>query len=131
MNECLTCKGKGIIPDRDAGYLLLSNPAQHPFKVCDQCKGNEWITADVKSCPHGFVFISKCHICSGWIKVTDRLPDHLQMILGCSSSGAMRVVRCDLHRNGSEIIDYVFMSPDLKYQLKGITHWMTLPEPPV
>lgn len=65
-----------------------------------------------------------------WISVKDRVPEHNQFFLGTGTSGQMEVLRCDLHQNGEKVFDYVFMTPSLKHQVKGITHWMPLPEPP-
>jgi len=60
-----------------------------------------------------------------WISVKDRLPEHNQFVLCVGTSKNMAVLRCDLDMN-----NYVFMFPDLKHQVKGVTHWMPLPEPP-
>ncbi len=65
-----------------------------------------------------------------WISLEDRMPAHQQFFLAVGTSGQMMVLRCDLHQNGDHLIDYVFMHPDLTHQVKGVTHWMPLPEPP-
>ena len=67
---------------------------------------------------------------SEWISVKEKLPDHLQIVLAINLNDTMAVVRCDHHVNGSKLIDYVFMWPDLRFQFMNITHWMPLPEPP-
>lgn len=67
---------------------------------------------------------------TAWISVKDGLPEHNQFILASDEAGNMMVVRCDIHRNGNKVIDYVFMMTDLTRQVIGISHWMPLPEPP-
>lgn len=62
----------------------------------------------------------------GWIKVSDRLPEHGQFVLCIGTSGVMEVLRCDLGLN-----NYVFMNQNLTHQVTGITHWQPLPEPPI
>jgi len=67
---------------------------------------------------------------NGWISVKDRLPEHNQFVLASDKNGNMMVVRCDINRNGENLIDYVFMMTDLTRQVIGVSHWMPLPEMP-
>lgn len=79
------------------------------------------------TCEHsGITFPVK----DAWISVRDKMPEHDQFVLASNKNGIMAVLRCDLHRNGYEIIDYVFMNLSLTRQITGITHWQPLPEPP-
>ena len=58
-----------------------------------------------------------------WIKCSDRLPEEDEWIIaGSSIYGSVEMgVR----------IGNVFTNPDSDYDLiKGITHWMPLPQPP-
>ena len=63
---------------------------------------------------------------SEWINIKDKAPEHNQFVLCIGSSNNMMVLRCDMMWANN----YVFMSPDLTHQIRGVTHWMELPEPP-
>lgn len=80
-----------------------------------------------------------------WIRVQDRLPVHEATVLVCSPKGQAVVVFVDSERMnetlrikgyGNECVDvrvhpYYFCSQETKqHTLKGVTHWMELPEMP-
>ena len=67
----------------------------------------------------------------GWISVKDRLPKKHQQVLFLYGELIMLghlVNRMDL---GWDIKYYCFVDDNnLSYEVKDVTHWMTLPEPP-
>lgn len=80
-----------------------------------------------------------------WVSVKDRLPDHHQIILGCSPKGMSVLTFVDsvkmneTLRNGPyayEQVDvklhpYYFVSQEVKqHTANNISHWMPLPERP-
>jgi hypothetical protein len=100
---------------------------------------NDWITADVKTCPHGYVFVGLCDRCKGWISVKDRLPPECENVLFYVPSKAMKIIRVGYiipEINRGNLIDgeiafwFLDDSENTAYSEKDVTHWMTLPEPP-
>jgi len=86
-------------------------------------------TADVKACPHGYVFLSACKECPGWISVKDKLPSHHQLVLAIPKNVACPVV-LKFEAGAGSGNGYLFMLPDLTGQVLNISHWMPLPELP-
>jgi hypothetical protein len=76
-----------------------------------------WITADVKTCPHQYVFPSMCPDCKGWISLKDRSPDIDGRYIVHEEGYGGWVGVCSL-RNG-------------KWDSHSVTHWMHLPEKPI
>lgn len=89
-------------------------------------------TADVKPCPHGFVFIDKCNCCNGWINIKDRLPNdspvHAIYIVAMYSHKKMKGFVEPMHYIDANWYTIMDEEPlDLEYE---ITHWMPLPWKP-
>lgn len=60
-----------------------------------------------------------------WISVKDKLPQHESFVLCCTVEHLPRTAL--FHSQG----DYLFLNPDnMRFQYRGITHWMPLPELP-
>lgn len=62
-------------------------------------------------------------ICSGWISVKDRLPEHFEPVLICRE------------KNGSPYVEQGYKDVGEWWKVYGtrtkqVTHWMPLPEPP-
>lgn len=64
-----------------------------------------------------------------WIPVKDQLPEHEQLVLAVPKDVASPAVLRFQAGSGSGN-GYLFMWPDLKAQVRDISHWMPLPEPP-
>jgi len=61
-----------------------------------------------------------------WFSVKDKLPEHERIVL-VSQNG--KIPKVALFHMGMG--DYLFLDVScMRYQLKGITHWTDLPEPP-
>ena len=98
-----------------------------------------------KSCPHGYVFISKCPVCSGWVSVKDSLPNHHDTILAHTKKGECVCIFVDTKEMNKTLKSkgypeecwdeykkpYAFCSQELSgHVLNGVSHWMNIPEPP-
>lgn len=72
--------------------------------------------------------ITECFGCykpaHDWISVKDRLPENKQIVLVINNLGEIAVCRADISWN------FIFMLNDTNLQIKNVTHWMDLPEPP-
>lgn len=60
-----------------------------------------------------------------WISVEDSLPGKNEFFLGICQPGLIDIFKCEEVEN-----NYVFMRTDCRNPVKGITHWMELPESP-
>ncbi len=78
-----------------------------------------WITADVKACPHQYVFPSMCPDCKGWISIKDSDPviDGRYLVYEDQNGYGGWVGVCSL-RNG-------------KWDSQLVTHCMPLPHKPI
>ncbi len=63
------------------------------------------------------------HQPDGWISVKDRLPDTNRDIIVCLNS---RVVRCGWYSPNIQ----VWFDADTTDEIKSVTHWRPLPDPP-
>lgn len=61
-----------------------------------------------------------------WIKVSDRLPEEKEWVLGFEKDG--KYIACNFKKTDSYGIGY-FLDYDNVVRL-GITHWCYLPQPP-
>lgn len=83
-----------------------------------------WDTADVKTCPHGYVFVRMCLDCKGWVPVKNSLPQNKQIVLVIDKHGEMAVCEAKVD------YQYFFILLNTSLQIRDVTHWMDLPEPP-
>jgi hypothetical protein len=86
---------------------------------------DEWVTADVKTCPHGYVFNGKCPVCAGWISVEDKSPESGENVLVFG----LGIIRMAYMSGGWwRFSNMPFEESELSDS--SVTHWMPLPEPP-
>src|SRR5690349_21369390 len=95
-----------------------------------------WETADVKPCPHGYVFYSMCHECR-WLKVTDRLPEIPEgrgfidlLVTSYSPMRDLQHVGVAYFRDGKFFECGSDDEPIVDGCYWELTHWAYLPSPP-
>lgn len=59
-----------------------------------------------------------------WISVKDKLPENKQVVLVFNTYGEMAVCEC------KKDYQYFFILLDTSLQIRDVTHWIDLPEPP-
>jgi hypothetical protein len=62
-------------------------------------------TADVKPCPHGFVFISKCHMCSENCHIPSNYKVGSKGYISCNKEGFSKLHRYIFYKNNNEGLD--------------------------
>lgn len=64
----------------------------------------------------------------GWVSVEDRLPEVGKDVLVCTTGGVMLLPHHTIKNSTTGEIHWLAYGEP--YDVKGITHWMPLPEPP-
>ena len=62
---------------------------------------------------------------TNWISVKDKLPDEKMIILVINKEKEMAVCEININEN-----NYIFMLFNTSLQIKHVTHWTPLPDPP-
>lgn len=95
-----------------------------------------WITAEVKTCEHRYVFVNNCPDCRGsfrltgelapyaWRNIKDNIPPNNEIILAYNGE---ETAVCKFTFSGDE---YYFMLNNTSHQILKVTHWMWLPPIP-
>ena len=103
----------------------------YDLNLCCQCDEKFLMPDDGELCHKCLLKRDAFHYQRGlsdaraWIKCSDRLPQHRDVILAVNKEGEMAVCRIDINVN-----NYIFMLADTSLQIKNVTHWQLLPEPP-
>lgn len=72
----------------------------------------------------GIVILNRAACAHQWISVKDRLPENRKLVLAIDEFGEMAVCEAKID------YQYIFMLYNTSHQIKNVTHWMPLPEPP-
>ena len=78
---------------------------------------------DLKSFEIGF----KSALSKEWISVNEWLPENQQLVLVLNQENEMAVCKLKIYHEDQQ---YIFMLHNTSLQIKNVTHWMPLPDPP-
>lgn len=93
-------------------------------KLCENCdyEDNDGITAMTMKCCSMFPECGKFKLRSGWIPVSERLPEHGKWVLCACRANTVEVLKYD-----STMDDWDSQFPERCYMKSFVTHWMPLP----